>query len=101
MAAGSKGISAVVGTGRHRLEGSGETGNGDNNNIVVGIGGGGGCGIEKGLGRRGGISGRKRVEQSGMEWGGKVIHLDRQWSGNTAGGRKRSSKNLNIKRDRV
>ena len=85
MADGSKGVLAVVVTGRHRLGGDEETGGGDNDKIGAGFGGGGGRGIEWVLGRRGGISGIEQVEWSGMERVGRVINLDRRWAGNTAG----------------
>ena len=85
MAAGSEGVLAVVGTGRNRLGGGEETGGGDNDDIRAGIGGGGRRGIERGIGRRGGISGIVRVEWSGMERGGQVITLDRLRAGNTVG----------------
>ena len=49
------------------------------------FGGGNGRGIERGLGRRGVISGSERVEWSVMERGRIVINLDIQRSGNTAG----------------
>ena len=66
-AKGSKGVSMVMGTDRHRIGGVEEAGGGDNDNIRVGTGGGVGRGIERGLGRRGGISGSKRVEWSRMK----------------------------------
>ena len=77
----------MVGTERHRLGGSEETGGKDNGDIGVGggIGRGVGRGSEQRLGRRGGISGSERVEWSGMEWVGQVIHQDRRQAGNTAG----------------
>ena len=60
-------------------------GGGDNDKIGARFGGGGGRGIEWGLGKRGGVSGSKRVEWSGMERVGRVINLDRQRAGNTSG----------------
>ena len=57
----------MVVTGRHRLVGEEEAGDGDNDNVGVAIGGGVGRGIKRGLGRRGGISGRERVKWIGME----------------------------------
>ena len=73
----------MVGTGQHRLGGIEETGGGYNNNIIVRIRGGDGCGIELGLEWRAGISESERVEWSGMEWGRRVIHLDRRQYTNT------------------
>ena len=81
----SKGVAAVVGTGRNRLGGGKETGSRDNDEIGAGFGGGGGRGIKRGLGRRGGISGGERVEWIGMDWGGLVINLDRRQARNMAG----------------
>ena len=60
----------MVVTGWNRPGGGKETGGGDNGKIRAGLGGGGGRGIEPGLGRRGGVSGSKRVEWSVMERGG-------------------------------
>ena len=77
MAAGSKGVSEVMGTGWNRLGQGEETGGGDNDKIGAGFGGGGGRGIEPGLGRGEGVSGSKQVEWSRMERGGRVINLDR------------------------
>ena len=77
MAARSEGVFAVVGTVRHRLGVGEEAGCGGNNGIGVGSRGGDGCGIERGLGRRGVVSGSKWVEWIGMEWVGQVNHLDR------------------------
>ena len=59
----------VVVAGRNRLGGGEETGSGDNDKIGDRFGGGVGHGIERGLGRRGGVSGIKWVKWSGMEWG--------------------------------
>ena len=101
MEAGSEGVLAVAGTGRHRLGGGKETGGGENDNIGAGFGRGGGGGIERGLGQRGVISGSKRVAWSGMERGGRVINIDRQQAGNMAGEGRRSRKNQNLNRDRV
>ena len=67
----------MLGIGRNRLGGGEETGSGDNDAIGAGFVGGGGCGIERGFGRRVGVSGSKQVEWSGMELVGQVINLDR------------------------
>ena len=100
-AKGSEGVSMVMGTDRHRLGGGKEAGGRDNDNIRVRTGGGVGRGIERGLGRRGGISVSERVEWSRMKWSGRVINQYRRREGNTSGGGRRSRKKLNIKRDRV
>ena len=84
MAARIKGLLAVMGTGRNRLGEDKEAGGGYNDDIGVGIGV--GRGIERKLGQRGGVSGSEQVEWSGMAWGERVKHLDRQRSGYTAGG---------------
>ena len=97
--AGSKGVPTGVRTGRHRLGGGEETGGGDKDKIGSGFGG--GRGAEWGLGRRGGISGSERVKWIGMERGRQEINLDRGRAGSTSGEGQRSSKNLNLKRDRV
>ena len=91
----------VVVIDRYRLVGVEEAGVGDNDNIGVIIGRGVGRESEQGLGWRVVISGSKQVKWGGMEWGGRVIHQYRQQAGNTVGGGRRSSKTLNLKRDRV
>ena len=63
----------VVGAGRNILGGGEEMSGGDNDKIGDGLGGGFGCGIERGIRRRGGVSGSKRVEWSVMEQGGGQI----------------------------
>ena len=68
------------------MGGGKEEGSEGNNGTGVRIGGGVGHGIKRGLRPRGGVSGSERVEWSGMEWVGRVNHLDRQWAGKTAGG---------------
>ena len=72
MAARSEGVSAVVRTVWNRLGGGEEKSGGDNDEIGDGFGGEGGRGrgIERGLGRRGGVSGSEQVKWSGMERGG-------------------------------
>ena len=60
---------AVVVTGRNRLGGGEETGGGDKDEIGAGFGGGVGRGIERELGRIGGVSGSERVEWSGADDG--------------------------------
>ena len=86
MAAGSKGVSVMVGTGRNRLVGGEETGGRDNDNIGDGFGGGVGRGIERGLGRREGVSGSKQVKWSGMEQGGgRMSDQPRQTTGRKHG----------------
>ena len=91
----------VLGTDRYKLRGDKEAGGRDNNDTGVGIRRGVGRGSKRGLGRRGGISGSERVKCSVMEWGVRVIHQDRQREGNKEGGRRCSSKNINLKRDIV
>ena len=86
------GVSAVVRTRRNRIGGGEETGGGDNDATGSGFGGGSRHGIERGLGRRGGISGSERVKWSRMERGGRVINLDRQRDRNTAGREKEVAK---------
>ena len=82
MAAGSDGVLTVVVTGRNRLGGGEETGDGDNNEIGDGFGGGVGRGIKRGLRRRRGVSGSELVEWSGMEQsGGRMSDQPRQTTG--------------------
>ena len=65
MAARRKGVSAVLGTGRHRLVGGEEKGDGGgsrgSNGFRVGIG----------FGRRG-VKWGNQFEWSGVEWSGRV-----------------------------
>ena len=68
-AAGSEGVSAVVGAGRNRPGGGDGTGGGVNDEIGDGVGGGVGRGTERGRGRRGGVSRSDRVKWSGAEDG--------------------------------
>ena len=74
----SAGVLAVVGVGRNRPGGGKETGGGVNDNIGDGVGEGVGRGTKQGHGRRGGVSGSKRVKWSGVDWGrGRMSnHLD-------------------------
>ena len=65
----SAGVSSVVGAGGNRPGGGEETGGGVNDDIGDRVGGGVRRGTERGCGRRGGVSGSKRVKWSGAEDG--------------------------------
>ena len=88
----------MVGAGRNRLVVGEGTGSGDNDNKIGDrLGGGVGLGIERGLGRRGGVSGSKRVMWSEMErGGGRVRDRPRQTTGQEHGREGQNSKNLNL-----
>ena len=84
--AGSKVVSAVVGTGRNRPGGGKETGGRDNDEIGDGFGGGVGRVIEWGLWRRRRVSGSKRVDWSGRDLGGgQISDQPRQTTGRKHG----------------
>ena len=80
MAAGNEDVSAVVGTGRHRLVGGEEKGGRGNGGLGVGVGFG-----------RSGVKWSKWVEQSGVEWGGRV-NPPRMTEGRNRGRKKLSRK---------
>ena len=82
----SEGVLVVVRIDLQSLRGGEEAGGRYNGDIGVEIGGGVGRGIERGLGWRGGITDSERVERSGMECGGRVIHQEIQRAGNMARG---------------
>ena len=80
--AGSEGFLAVVVSVLNRPGWGKETGGGVNDKIGDGVRGGVGSLIERGLGRRGGVSGRERIKWSGMEWGGgRMSNKPRQTTG--------------------
>ena len=84
---------AVVGAGRNRPGGGEETGGRVNDEIGDGVGGGVARGTQRGHGRRGGVSGSKRVKWSGMELGrGRMSNQPRQMTGQEHGGEGQSSK---------
>ena len=73
--AGSEGVLAVVGSGRHQPGGGEEEGGRGSDSIGVGVGVRVGLVIERGPGRRGVVEGSERVEWSGVEWGGRITPL--------------------------
>ena len=64
-ASGSKGVSAVAGTGQHRLGGGEEKGDRGSDGFGVGVG------FRFGFGQRG-VKWSEWVEWSGVEWGGRA-----------------------------
>ena len=83
----------MAGACRNRPGGGEETGGRVNYKIGDGVRGGVGRGTERGRGRRGGVSGSKRVKWSKIERGRGCMsnNLDRQRARNTAGREKVAS----------